>query len=152
MAETHGAKLQRRDPRGVAALEHRGGEGRALQRLADAFIILVLAQSGDEHRVDAQPDEAFGAAQRGVEPERPVSVSAADDQHLAAGGERGAQLRFDHRLVDDGGGLVGTLLLAVAMLVLDEYGADAELFVGRDHAHDALHVAIAVVAVGEERE
>ena len=67
----------------------------------------------------------------------------------AARCHRGAKFLFDHGNVRDTARLVGALLLVLALLVLDENAADAEALVEFDRPHDALHVAVTVVAVGE---
>src|ERR1700737_1147765 len=48
--------------------------------------------------------------------------------------------------------LVGAVLLVLALLVLDEDRAYADLLVELDHPRDALDVAVTVAAVSEERQ
>jgi len=63
-----------------------------------------------------------------------------------------AELALDHRAIDDAKCAVGPLLLPVALLVLDQDRTHTHRLVELDHPRDALHVAVAVVAIGEERQ
>ena len=93
-----------------------------------------------------------GATQCLVHPEDAERIGAADDhrRRVAARCHRRAQFLLDHRDLGDAARLVGALLLVLALLVLDENAADAEALVEFDRPHDALHVAVAVVTVGEK--
>ncbi len=55
-------------------------------------------------------------------PSTPERVGAADDERvrIAPLGQRDPQLRFDHRQVDHAQRAIGALLLALALLVLDQ--------------------------------
>src|SRR5450755_1781673 len=147
-------ELRRRRPRHAGGLEDCGREAGAVQFASYTLVVGDRLEPGDEHRIDAELEERFSAAQRFVEAEHAERIGAADDERIGTStfGQRDAKLALDHAAIDHSKRAVGALLLVLALLVFDKDCAHADLFVKLDHPCDAFDIAITVVAVGKERK
>ena len=144
----------RRQHRGLpAALQHVRHLADALERSADLLQLLHGLRRLDEQAVGAGFEIHLAAPQCVVEAVHGARVGACDDVEVAAVARGGRGADLSHHLVGWDHVLAGHVAAALGRdLVLHEDRRHAHALVALDRAGDVLHVAVAGVAVDQDRE
>src|SRR5580692_3302910 len=145
-------ELLHRQDRRVAA-HQRVADLRHVEGFADPLQFRNAARRLDENAVGAGADIAFGAAHGFVEVVDRARIGAAEDPGFRIDALGGGRLDLGLGKLD-GNDLLADHVAATLwpLLILDQDGAHPHALVGLHRMHDVLDVAIAVVAVDENRQ